>query len=76
MGELETLPMQLEETQTKLIATESTLKHSQTDNDCLQRQVKQQTEKIEMITSTLGETKLELQDLKVTHQVSHKVNTL
>ncbi|XP_023164046.1 protein claret segregational [Drosophila hydei] len=68
MGELETLPMQLEETQTKLIATESTLKHSQTDNDCLQRQVKQQTEKIEMITSTLGETKLELQDLKVTHQ--------
>ncbi|TDG51401.1 hypothetical protein AWZ03_002196 [Drosophila navojoa] len=68
MGELESLPMQLEETQAKLIETESTLKHAQTDNECLQRQVKQQTEKIEMITSTLGETRLELQELKVTHQ--------
>lgn len=72
MGELESLPMQLEETQAKLIETESTLKHAQTDNECLQRQVKQQTEKIEMITSALGETRLELQELKVTHQVSQQ----
>ncbi|XP_022212474.2 protein claret segregational [Drosophila obscura] len=68
MGELESLPTQLEETQTKLIETESSLKNMQTDNDCLQRQVKQQTKNIETITTSLGRTKEELSELKENHK--------
>ncbi|XP_030559398.1 protein claret segregational [Drosophila novamexicana] len=68
MGELESLPTQLEESQTKLIQTESMLKHTQTEKECLQRQLKQQVERIETITSTLGRTKDELDQLKVAHQ--------
>lgn len=70
MGELESLPTQLEESQTKLIQTESMLKHTQTEKECLQRQLKQQVDRIETITSTLGRTKDELDQLKVAHQVS------
>ncbi|KAH8310369.1 hypothetical protein KR044_001000 [Drosophila immigrans] len=68
MGELEGLPIQLEETQNKLIELESMLKNTQTDKECLQRQVKQHTSKIETITSSLGRTKEELNQLKTTHQ--------
>ncbi|KAH8315225.1 hypothetical protein KR074_006446 [Drosophila pseudoananassae] len=68
MGELESLPSQLEETQNKLIETESTLKNMQTDNECLQRQVKQHTKNIETITTTLGRTKEELSELQAIHE--------
>ncbi|KAH8293876.1 hypothetical protein KR054_005994 [Drosophila jambulina] len=68
MGELESLPTQLEETQNKLIETESTLKNVQTDNECLQRQVKQHTKSIETITTTLGRTKEELSELQAVHE--------
>ncbi|KAH8326249.1 hypothetical protein KR067_004087 [Drosophila pandora] len=68
MGELESLPTQLEETQNKLIETESTLKNVQTDNECLQRQVKQHTKNIETITTTLGRTKEELSELQTIHE--------
>ncbi|XP_017020461.1 protein claret segregational [Drosophila kikkawai] len=68
MGELESLPTQLEETQTKLIETESALKNAQTDNECLQRQVKQHTKNIETITTTLGRTKEELSELQAIHE--------
>ncbi|KAH8246922.1 hypothetical protein KR032_004034 [Drosophila birchii] len=68
MGELESLPTQLEETQTKLIETESNLKNAQTDNECLQRQVKQHTKNIETITTTLGRTKEELTELQAIHE--------
>ncbi|XP_052841367.1 protein claret segregational [Drosophila gunungcola] len=68
MGELESMPMQLEETQGKLIETEATLKNTQTDNECLQRQVKQHTKNIETITSTLGRTKEELSELQAIHE--------
>ncbi|XP_034112759.1 protein claret segregational [Drosophila albomicans] len=68
MGELEGLPMQLEETQNKLIEIETALKNTVTDKECLQRQVKQHTSKIETITSSLGRTKDELNQLKTTHQ--------
>ncbi|KAH8388595.1 hypothetical protein KR093_010890 [Drosophila rubida] len=68
MAELEGLPMQLEETQNKLIEIESKLKNTMTDKECLQRQVKQHTNKIETITSSLGRAKDELNQLKHTHQ--------
>jgi len=74
MGELESMPQQLEETQNKLIETESSLKNTQSDNECLQRQVKQHTAKIETITSTLGRTKEELSELQAIHEVSTQVN--
>lgn len=72
MGELESLPTQLEETQNKLIDTESTLKNVQTDNECLQRQVKQHTKNIETITTTLGRTKEQLSELQAIHEVRLK----
>ncbi|XP_017041635.1 protein claret segregational [Drosophila ficusphila] len=68
MGELESMPMQLEEAQNKLIETETSLKNTQTDNECLQRQVKQHTKNIETITSTLGRTKEELSELQAIHE--------
>uniref|UniRef100_B3P5C7 Kinesin-like protein n=2 Tax=Drosophila erecta TaxID=7220 RepID=B3P5C7_DROER len=68
MGELESMPQQLEETQNKLIEAESSLKNIQSDNECLQRQVKQHTAKIETITSTLGRTKEELSELQAIHE--------
>ncbi|XP_034661910.1 protein claret segregational isoform X1 [Drosophila subobscura] len=68
MGELESLPTQLEETQTKLIETESSLKNVQTDNDCLNRQVKQQAKNIETITTSLGRAKEELSELQTNHK--------
>lgn len=70
MGELESLPTQLEETQNKLIETESTLKNVTTNNECLERQVKQQIKKIETITGSLGRTVDELNTLKISHQVN------
>ncbi|XP_070073697.1 protein claret segregational [Drosophila takahashii] len=68
MGELESMPMQLEEAQSKLFATESSLKNTQTDNECLQRQVKQHAKNIETITSSLGRTKEELSELQAIHE--------
>lgn len=76
MGELESLPTQLEETQNKLIETESNLKHVTTNNECLERQVKQQTNKIETITGSLGRTVDELNKLKSSHQVNQIINCL
>lgn len=73
MGELESLPTQLEETQNKLIETESTLKNVTTNNECLERQVKQQIKKIETITGSLGQTVDELNKLKTSHQVNQKI---
>lgn len=73
MGELESLPTQLEETQNKLIETESTLKNVTTNNECLERQVKQQIKKIETITGSLGRTVDELNTLKISHQVSQNI---
>lgn len=73
MGELESLPTQLEETQNKLIETEATLKNMQTDNECLQRQVKQHTKNIETITTTLGRTKEELSELQAVHEVNRRI---
>lgn len=74
MGELESLPTQLEETQNKLIETESNLKNVTTNNECLERQVKQQTNKIETITGSLGRTVDELNKLKASHQVNQIIN--
>ncbi|XP_034489045.1 protein claret segregational [Drosophila innubila] len=68
LSELESMPIQLEETQAKLIKTETTLKNMRTDNECLQRQVTQQSSKIESITSALGRTKEELSQLQTSHQ--------
>ncbi|XP_017076390.2 protein claret segregational [Drosophila eugracilis] len=68
MGELESMPTQLEEAQSKLFETETSLKSMQTDNECLQRQVKQHTKNIETITSTLGKTKEELSELQAIHE--------
>ncbi|XP_017141753.1 protein claret segregational [Drosophila miranda] len=68
MGELESLPTQLEETQSKLIETETSLKNAQTDNECLQRQLKQQAKNNETITSSLGRTKEQLSELQVNHK--------
>ncbi|KAH8362912.1 hypothetical protein KR084_002927 [Drosophila pseudotakahashii] len=68
MGELESMPMQLEEAQNKLFETETSLKNTQTDNECLQRQVKQHTKNIETITSSLGRTKEELSELQAIHE--------
>ncbi|XP_016989046.1 protein claret segregational [Drosophila rhopaloa] len=68
MGELESMPTQLEEAQNKLIETETTLKNTQTDKECLQRQVKQHTKNIETITSSLGRTKEELSELQAIHE--------
>ncbi|KAL7728216.1 hypothetical protein ACLKA6_005633 [Drosophila palustris] len=68
LAELESLPMQLEETQAKLIETESTLKNAQTDNECLERQLKLHVSKIETVTSALGRTKDELNQLKTSHE--------
>lgn len=76
MGELESLPTQLEETQNKLIETESNLKNVTTNNECLERQVKQQTNKIETITGSLGRTVDELNKLKASHQVNQILNCL
>lgn len=73
MGELESLPTQLEETQNKLIETESTLKNVTTNNECLERQVKQQIKKIETITGSLGRTVDELNTLKISHQVNQNI---
>ncbi|EDV94386.1 protein claret segregational [Drosophila grimshawi] len=68
MTDLESLPSQLEETQDKLIETQTTLKNTLTHKECLQRQVNQQTSKIETITGTLGRINCELDLLKTTHQ--------
>jgi len=69
MGELESMPTQLEEAQNKLYETETSLKNTLTDNECLQRQVKQHTKNIETITSSLGRTKEELSELQAIHEV-------
>ncbi|XP_016951090.1 protein claret segregational [Drosophila biarmipes] len=68
MGELESMPTQLEEAQNKLYETENSLKNTLTDNECLQRQVKQHTKNIETITSSLGRTKEELSELQAIHE--------
>ncbi|ALC46920.1 ncd [Drosophila busckii] len=68
MGELESMPAQLEETQNKLIETERKLSNVETDRECLKRQVNQQISKIEAITTSLGITKDELSKLQTVHK--------
>ncbi|XP_068157739.1 protein claret segregational [Drosophila tropicalis] len=68
LSELETMPMQLEETQNKLIETETKLKNTLSNNESLYRQVKQQTDEITSLTATLGRLNIELTDLKTKHE--------
>ncbi|XP_037956143.1 protein claret segregational-like [Teleopsis dalmanni] len=67
MGEMETLPEQLEESQAQLYETKEQLKNAQTDIQCLERQVKSQAMKIETLSNSLVKTKEQLQNLEKEH---------
>ncbi|XP_023309074.2 protein claret segregational [Lucilia cuprina] len=62
-GTLESLPEQLEETQSQLITTQDELRNTQTIKGCLEEQVKMQTKKIETIEKSLSKTQEELDKL-------------
>ncbi|XP_037811687.1 protein claret segregational [Lucilia sericata] len=62
-GTLESLPEQLEETQSQLIITQDELRNTQTIKGCLEEQVKMQTKKIESIEGSLSKTQEELDKL-------------
>ncbi|KAI8131037.1 Protein claret segregational [Lucilia cuprina] len=62
-GTLESLPEQLEETQSQLITTQDELRNTQTIKGCLEEQVKMQTKKIESIEESLSKTQEELDKL-------------
>ena len=63
IGNLESMPEQLEDTQNQLIATQNELKNTQTMKEYLERQVKLQNEKIDTFEAQLSKTQQELKDL-------------